>query len=73
MLPDSSTPAPGGLAGLAGAFAFIALLGWAALRPTQPPLPAPKPATAPAPQFSAGRAAVHRKCWHARRARSRAG
>ncbi|MDB5746836.1 MAG: hypothetical protein JWP72_1684 [Massilia sp.] len=59
MFPDSATPAPGGLAGLAASLLLVAALGWAALRPTQPPLPAPAPLDAPAMQFSAARAASH--------------
>ncbi|MFC5459384.1 M28 family peptidase [Massilia niabensis] len=59
MFPDSAAPAPGGLAGLAAGLLLVAALGWAALRPTQPPLPTPAPPDAPAAQFSAARAAAH--------------
>lgn len=59
MFPDSSSSPPGGLAGLAASLLLIAALGWAVLRPAQPPLPAPAPLDAPAAQFSAARAQQH--------------
>ena len=59
MFPDSATPAPGGRAGLIAGLVLAAILGWLALRPTQPPLPAPAALDAPAARFSAARAASH--------------
>ncbi|MGX4643771.1 M28 family peptidase [Massilia sp. SYSU DXS3249] len=56
MFPDSATPAPAGLAGLAASLVLVALLGYAALRPAQPSLLA---SPASAEQFPVARAMRH--------------